>query len=292
MPRGALPKSQGKSLIILGCGYVGRRLAEEAIEAGWSVAALTRNSGKAEMLREMGVQTVCADLAESGWHAAFPGAFDVVVNSVSSGRGGAEQRRRSYVEGTRSILRWAERCGPAALIHLSSISVYPQRGGEFVDEETSTAGVGERGAVQLEAEALVREAAGGSGRGSILRLGGIYGPGRTVLFAKIKSGEPLSGRPDEHLNLIHRDDVCAACWAALDVLEKGGVETFNVVDDAAATRGEIASWLAAQAGVAPPRFDGTPGNDRIVSNAKIKHALGWSPGVPTYREGYANLLSR
>lgn len=291
MLRGALSKLQGKSLIIFGCGYVGRRLAEEAIAAGLTVAALTRNAAKADALRAMGVRTVCADLADSAWHAELPNAFDFVVNSVSSGRGGAEQRRRSYVDGTRSILRWAERGPPETLVHLSSVSVYPQRHGETVDESASTAGVGERGAIQLAAEALVREAGGAGRRRFILRLGGIYGPGRTVLLARIKEGAALSGRAGEHLNLIHRDDICAAFWAAVTAREKAANEIFNVVDDAAATRGEIARWLAERTGAAAPRFDGEGGSDRVVSNAKIKRELGWSPAFSTYREGYANLLS-
>ena len=100
------------------------------------------------------------------------------------------------------------------------------------------------------------------------------------------------------MNLIHRDDVCSAIWAAFGAPATLTDGLFNVADDGAATKAEITAWLAAQLGVPAPRFTGGPAGgrapvpDRIIANARVKAALGWSPRWPSFREGYANLLSR
>lgn len=292
MPLDAPQKLRGKTLVVFGCGYVGAELARQALGAGMRVTALTRSADKAAALRAEGVTVIEGDLAEDRWHARLAGEVELAVNSVSSGGGDAAQRERSYVGGLRSILAWAQGHPVRTLVQLSSISVYPQTGGERVDETAETRGVGERGAVQLAAEALLRDAPPVVRRWFVLRLGGIYGPGRTVLLAKIRAGLPLGGCAEEHLNLIHRDDVCGAIWAAAGAPEEVRNEIFNVTDDGAATRGEIARALAHWSGALAPRFSGEAGTDRIVASDKIKRVLGWQPRFATFREGYANLLSR
>jgi nucleoside-diphosphate-sugar epimerase len=282
----------GKSLVILGCGYIGSELARQAVTAGLHVTALTRNREKAALLRESGVVVIEADLATTEWHAALGACANLAVNAISSGRGDAIQRERSYVGGMKSILAWAETAPVSTLVHLSSISVYPQLSGERVDEEADTSGVGARGAVQLATERLLVTAPARVGRWFVLRLAGIYGPGRTVLLEKIRAGQPLSGRPDEALNLIHRDDVCGAIWTAATAPDHVRNEIFNVVDDGEATRAEIGRELAALVAAPEPIFTGEAGTNRVVINDKIERVLGWRPAFASFREGYQNLLSR
>jgi nucleoside-diphosphate-sugar epimerase len=288
----------GKRLVIFGCGYVGSEVAREAVARGVRVTALTRNEAKAAALRAAGVNVVVADLAENSWHGQIEGGADFVVNCVSSGGAGPEGYRRSYVDGMDSIVRWAQARGAAGtLVYTSSTSVYPQDGGVRVDETAPTTAAPERGQILLEAETTLRAGTGACARWFVLRLAGIYGPGRHSLFDHVRAGE-ITGRGEHRLNLIYRDDICAAVWRALEAPPNRANEIFNVADDGAARKADIAAWLATKLGVSAPRFNGeaTTGRrpaapDRIVANEKIKAMLGWRPSCPTFREGYAKILS-
>ena len=289
----------GKRLVIFGCGYLGDELAREALERGLRVTALTRNEAAASALRSAGAETVVADLADDGWHAHIEGGADFVVNCVSSGRAGLEGYRRSYVAGMESVLHWAQARGASGtLLYTGSTSVYPQDGGVRVDEEAATDGAGERGEILLEAEARLRAGDRACARWFVLRLAGIYGPGRHSLLDQVRAGV-IADRGEHQLNLAHRDDICAAVWLALGAPATIANEIFNVVDDGAARKSEIAVWLAVRLGLPPPRFTGSPAigrrtvvPDRIVANNKIKAMLGWRPSCPTFREGYGKILSR
>lgn len=290
-----------KRLVIFGCGYLGSEVARQALAAGARVVALTRNPATADRLRQTGVEVVVGDLAGEDWHARIEGAADAVVNTVSSGGGGLEAYARSYRDGARSIAAWARKTEPSgAIVYTSSTSVYPQDGGVVVDEAAPTHGSGERGAVLLGAEDILREAAANGlfGRCFVLRLAGLYGSGRHYLLDQVRAGA-VSGRGETRLNLVHRDDAAAAIAAALDAPEGLAGETFNVADDAPAPKAEVVAWLARRLGVPVPVFTGAPAGerraltpDRVIANDKLKGYLGWRPQYPSFREGYENILSR
>jgi nucleoside-diphosphate-sugar epimerase len=269
------------------------------------VTTLTRNAERAAALAALGAEAIVADLEGEAWHGRVAGGVEFVANCVSAGGGGLAGYRRSYVEGMASILAWARARGAAGtLVYTSSTSVYPQDGGVTVDETAPTQEAGERAQLLLEAEAqlhapekMAAPAVLPCSRWFILRLAGIYGPGRHHLLEQVRAGE-MAGRGDYHLNLIHRDDIVAALWAALGAPPKVANEIFNVADDGAASKGEIATWLAAQLGGPAPRFTGEPAAgrrtvtpDRIIANTKLKTMLGWWPSYPTFREGYREILT-
>lgn len=287
---------RGKRLVVLGCGYVGSALAREAVARGLRVTALTRNAEKAEKLRADGIATVVADLAGEAWHTQMEEGAEFVVNCVSSGGGGIEGYRRSYQEGMRSAVAWMRRVGKVkTAIYTSSTSVYPQGGGATVDETAPIDRTGERPGVLAAAEDELLGAESASERRVVLRLAGIYGPGRHHLLEQVRAGE-VAGRGDFHLNLIYRDDICSAVWAALEGTDAR--EIFNVADDEAATKAEIVAWLVKRLGVEAPRFTGEPAvgrrvvtPDRVISNAKLKLVRGWRPMCGSFREGYEKILS-
>jgi nucleoside-diphosphate-sugar epimerase len=293
-------------LVIFGCGYVGSAVAVEALRRGWSVTALTRNHARSAELEAMGVRAVCADLAHDEWHAGIPHEQDFVLNCVSSGGGGLEGYWRSYVEGTRSIIEWARHGCAATYVYTGSTSVYPQGNGERVEELSPVGGGSEASAPLLEAERLAREAHKFS-RWFILRLAGIYGPGRHYLLDQLRAGATLfPGTGTHRLNLIYLDDIVAAIFACFDAPAPVRDAVFNVADDYAAPKQEVAAWLAAQIGCAEPAFahdkparpvDGIvvrgrsgPVPDRVIDNSRLKRVLGWSPRYPDYRAGYAAIL--
>lgn len=285
--------------MIFGCGYIGSEVARQAAELGLLVTALTRNSAKGAALQSAGIDVVSADLAGDSWHNSIRGDVDYVLNCVSSGGGGVDGYRRSYVGGMASILTWAKKNkNVGTMVYTGSTSVYPQGGGVRVDELASTSNASERGKILLEAEALLTANGGAVARWFILRLAGIYGPGRHALLDQVSSGT-ATGREEHRLNLVHRDDVCAAIWLALFAPPAVKNEVFNMADDGGATKKEVIDWLAAERGLPPPKFTGEPVKgrrgetaDRVIASDKLRAALGWRPAYRTFREGYQKILSR
>lgn len=296
-----LARLANKRLVIFGCGYVGEAVARRALAAGMTVEALTRNPRRAAELTALGVRVVVDDLAADTWHGRIAPGAPFALNCVSSGGGGLDGYRHSYVDGMKSVLAWARRAPVSTLVYTGSTSVYPQGNGQVVDESAPTAGAGETGAILLEAEALLRAATGAWERWFVLRLAGIYGPGRHHLLDQVRAGAAeLPGPGTHHLNLAHRDDIVAAVFAALSFPESRAGGIYNVADGAPATKAEVVAWLAAQLGLPAPRFAGGKASgrrgfaappDRIISNARLQSELGWRPRYPSFREGYAGILS-
>jgi nucleoside-diphosphate-sugar epimerase len=292
----------GKRLVIFGCGYLGSAVARAALEAGVRVEALTRNPAKAAALREAGLaQVAMADLATDQWHGELEPGADFVVNTVSSG--GPDQYEHSYVGGMRSILAWAA-CGTrpvGTMVYTSSTSVYPQGGGQVVDETAEAPGSTPNGAIIRRSEQMLESAPPSArARHFILRLAGIYGPDRHHLLDQLRSGaEVLNGAGDHHLNLVHRDDIVAAILACLQAPPERGSAIYNVADLAPGRRADVVAWLAARLGRPVPSFDGSttlrrggaPMPDRIIASGRIQRELGWRPRHPDYRAGFESLLS-
>ncbi len=282
-------------LVIFGAGYVGGEVARQALARGLRVTALTRNPDKARALAGLGVHVIVDDLAADTWHARVSAGAEFVLNCVSSGGGGPEGYRHSYVEGMRSVLAWAGRAPVGTFVYTSSTSVYPQSGGVRVDEDASIDATREAGNAIVASEDLLLM---WTGRRFVLRLAGIYGPGRHYLVDQLREGkDEVAGLGDYRLNLVHRDDIVSAIWAAFDAPAEvqGGI--FNVADDGAAPKAEVVAFLAEKLGLPAPRFTGEPARgrraitpDRVIANDRIKRVLGWRPRYPTYREGYAAIL--
>lgn len=298
----------GKRLVVFGAGYVGGALARDAVARGMRVVALTRNAEKARALAKAGVEVIVAELASSAWHAQI-GAAELAVNCVSAGGGGIAGYRESYVAGMRSILEWSQKrasVGAGAgeekrrrhFVYTSSTSVYPQSGGAVVRESDPTApNADEKAQILREAETLALRVPGGC----VLRLAGIYGPGRHHLIDQLRAGaRTFAGQGEQHVNMIHRDDAVRAIWAVLQTSEPARAhgKIFNVCDDHAASRAEVIGWLAEQLGLETlPLFSGVAAEgrrgsllDRVICNKKIKTQLGWQPHFASFREGYAASL--
>jgi nucleoside-diphosphate-sugar epimerase len=270
-------------LVVFGCGYVGSAVAERALADGMRVTALTRNSATAASLRRKGVKTVVGSLEADAWHADIRGV-DFVLNSVSAADPSAAGYRRSYVDGGRSILRWAQRLARPVdtLVYTSSTGVYPQGGGVRVDESSPVAESSASTQLLIEAEKLFLGADPGSvGRAIVLRLAGIYGPGRHSILDQLRAGaRTINGRGDHRLNLVHRDDIVAAVLAAFRAPREIGSEVFNLSE--------------------PPEFDTTAPSirrggagvpDRIIDSSKARRLLKWEPLHRDFRSGYEKLAS-
>lgn len=300
-------ESPGRSLLVLGAGYVGGSVVRAALARGVRVSALTRNPQTAAHLRATGCAVVVeADLAGSEWHAELTQRYDLVVNCVSAGGGGIAGYRHSYLEGMRSLAAWLSgRPNVGTIVYTSSTGVYPQGDGALVDETAPLDSAGENGRVLREAELELARGADAAGwRWFVLRLAGIYGPQRHGMLDQLRAGvATVTGDPENHMNLIHRDDVTSAIWSALTAPPEVMSELFNVADGHAALRSEVADWLARSLGVESPRFatmsPSTAGNpfgtrrrapDRRIKADRIREVLGWQPKYPDFRSGYRAII--
>ena len=283
-----------QTITIIGCGYLGSALAKQCISKGWTVSALTRNSAKAKDLRAMGVDKVIeAQIEDENWHDQLDSSQDFVVNCVGAASSDAQGYISSYIQGQDSVMKWLKQGSVKTFVFTSSTSVYPQSGKRFVDETASCVGVSEKGGLLLAAEQKCFPPVSSISRSFILRLSGLYGPGRHLLMNKVKQGEDLDGNEDRILNLIHRDDAANAVISCLQADESNLGRIYNVSDGTHATRGQIVAWLAESLNLSTPSFkgddeEGTP--NRKVSNNRILDDLSWSPEYSNYQLGYQSIF--
>ncbi len=269
-------------VLIVGCGFVGEAAADRFHAAGWQVSAWT---GSPESAARVGAQkpypVAAHDVSDPGIVGTAHGLTpDVLVMSVSSGRGGgAEQYRRVYLDGARHL----RAAFPSArFVYTGSTSVYAQTDGSWLDESAPAAPDRETGRVLLETERVVLSAPSGT----VARLAGIYGPGRSVLLRKFLAGEAvIEGDGGRWLNQIHRDDAAAALFRLAQPDVAPGV--YNVADDMPLTQLALYAALAAHFGRAlPPSGPVDPNRKRgwtskRVANGRLR-ALGWRPAFPSF----------
>ncbi|WP_085723647.1 SDR family oxidoreductase [Pseudomonas sp. R37(2017)] len=277
------------TVLIAGCGDVGSRLATQLLAAGWEVHGLRRDVSRLPK----GVIGVAGDLFDKDCPATWPiGAVDYLVYCAAATDHDEAGYRAAYVEGLEHVLEWLDDYGqvPSRLLFVSSSSVYGQQEGEWVDEASPTIAAGYSGRVMLEAEQLALKS---SIPASVVRLTGIYGPGREWLLTQVRRGYRVAVEPPLYANRIHADDA-AGLMACLLEADRRGVALDDVyigVDDEPAALADVVDWLRGYLGVTEWDDDASvrrTGSKRC-SNARVK-ALGWTPKYPSFREGYAAII--
>lgn len=280
-------------VLIVGCGYVGTQVGLELIRLGHEVHGL-RRSFSAELEQE-GIKSVVGDITDPSQLDSLPGPYDWVVNTASSGRSGMDTYEQVYLNGTRNLIGWLKGQSDCRYVYTSSTGVYGQDDGSTVVESDVTDPPGDTGKILVATERLILDAAPAF-KGIVLRVSGIYGPGRGYFYRQFLKGEArLSPAGSRILNMVHRDDVAGAVVAALQKGDPGQV--YNVVDDEPIDQREFATWLAAiLEKPLPPESDdvGRVGkrlitNKRIL-NSKLKSDLNYRFKYPTFREGYRALI--
>jgi nucleoside-diphosphate-sugar epimerase len=286
-------------VLIVGCGYLGTPLGEALVRQGHQVAGLRRSPGGEEALQSLGIAPLVADITRPDELTRLPGPYDWVVDCVSSARGGAEVYRQVYLEGTRNLIRWLAGSGLRKFIFTGSTSVYAQADGATVTEACPAVPDGETSRILAQTEALLLEAARmQSFPAVLLRLAGIYGPGRGHLFRQYLRGEAhLTGAGERLINMVHLADAVGAVIAALERGRAG--EIYNVADDEPVAQREFFSWLSQALGrpMPPAAALENPARKRglthkRVSNAKLKNELGYRFQYPSFREGYRDEVAR
>jgi len=273
--------------LIAGCGYVGSALGERLVADGHEVWGLR---SRLAPLPD-GVQPLVADLGVPSDLARLPGVLDFVVYLVSPRGGDDALYRAAYVDSLTNLLAALDAADerPRRVLMASSTAVYGQHRGEWVDEASPTEPAHFSGRRLLEGEACL---AGSPFRSTVVRFGGIYGPRRTGLVERVRTGA-AGFRPDHYTNRIHRDD-CVGAIVHLLALEDAE-ELYVGVDTEPATEEAVQHWLAEALGVPVPRA-AAPGDapahrgSKRCRNSRLLDS-GYRFRHPTFREGYRTVLA-
>ncbi|HXD29391.1 MAG TPA: SDR family oxidoreductase [Arthrobacter sp.] len=271
------------AVVIVGCGDVGTEAGLRFAAAGHRVEGWRRSP----QVLPAAIRPVVADLA--GELPRFPADTEVVVHAPAAGGRSVQAYRSVYLDGLAGVLRALERdrVVPRRIVLVSSTAVYADTEGTWIDETTPADPPTDTSVVLREAEELL---AARAPQGVVLRLAGIYGPGRTRLVDKARTGAAEPGG-DRFTNRIHRDDAAAAIvHLATGVADPAPV--YNGVDREPAVLGEVLDFLAGRLDVDRPPRDGAavaPTGKRI--SGALLRSTGFTFAYPSYREGYAAVLA-
>ncbi|GHC99716.1 SDR family oxidoreductase [Zhihengliuella salsuginis] len=277
------------SVLIAGCGDLGTETGLRFARAGHRVIGWRRSPQKLPPR----IEGVEADLTAE--LPAIPRDVDTVVITASASSREREAYRAGYVGGAEKIIGALERdeVAPRRVLYVSSTAVYGEANGGLVDETTDPAPRTWRGEIQLEAEELLARGLAATGTGfTALRLGGIYGPGRTMLIDRVASRRAVLPDEPRYTNRIHRDDAAQAI-VHLTTRVPDPAPLYLGVDTEPAELGDVLRFLAQELGVPTPPTGDVPmasGGSKRCSNAALL-GTGFTFAFPTYREGYRAVLS-
>lgn len=277
------------SLLIAGCGDVGTRLGVRLAAEGWQVHGLRRSVAQLPGA----ILPVAGDLSADPCPPAWPsGQLDYLVYCAAATEHDEAGYRAAYVDGLRRVLGWLAQQGqrPRRLLFVSSSGVYGQQLGEWVDEESPAEAGSYSGRIMREAEQLALQ----SGLpASLVRLTGLYGPGREWLLGQVRQGYRVASEPPLYGNRIHVDDAAGLLAYLLQADARGVAldDCYIGVDDQPAPLHEVVAWLREQLGVSHWSEQSTVrrSGSKRCSNARAR-ALGWAPQYPSFREGYSAIL--
>lgn len=283
-------------VLIAGCGYVGLRLGRRLVGVGHTVAGIRRPGSDPGPLRECGLEAFGVDLSDRQALEALPRGWDWVVDCAAPSESGEAAYRSVYLEGARNLLSWLQSSPPRAFVFTGSTGVYPQNDGSDVDETASTEGGSPTNRILRETEEVLLGAVAGGFPAIVLRIAGIYGPGRNRIATVLRGEARVSGDGSRWMNMVHCDDLVEAIVAALERGQPGRI--YNVSDGAACAEGEFYRWLSDRLGkpLAGPgapadsaRRPRVPTHKRVLAT-RLRQELGWVPRHPDFRSGYAHAI--
>lgn len=278
-------------LLCIGLGYSAAAVAARLKSAEWRIIGTARSEEGAGAIRDLGIEAVIFD--GEGTSPDIAGAMTAATHLlISAGPDAAGDPVLNHLAGE---LAGAEKL--AWIGYLSTVGVYGDHDGGWVDEDTPAVPVSERGRKRLEAEQAWQQFAEERGLPlQIFRLAGIYGPGRSPIDGLRMLKVRYVNKPRQVFNRIHVEDIANTVIAGIHAgAEATGI--FNVADDEPAPPQDVGVFAAELLGAPPPEI--VPWGEaelspmamsfyeanRRVRNRRIKEALGVTLAYPTYREG-------
>jgi nucleoside-diphosphate-sugar epimerase len=284
-------------VLIVGCGYVGRRVAALHLARGEPVVALVRSAASAQALERDGIAAISTDL--DGSPADLPTRGErVYYFAPPPERGTTDPRLATFLAGL------ARSGQPRRIVYMGTTGIYGDCHGEWVDESRPANPSVDRAHRRWDAECRLREwATTRGGEVVALRVAGIYGPGRLPLD-RLRRGLPMVAEDEAPwTNRIHADDLAAVCVAAMDRAPSGAV--YNVSDGHPGNMADYFNRVADLAGLPRPpvvRLADADGRlsegllsylreSRRLDNRRMLRELGVTLRYPTLDEGLAGCLT-
>jgi nucleoside-diphosphate-sugar epimerase len=278
------------TILLAGCGDLGTEAGLRFAAQGRRVVGWRRSPARLPVV----IEGVAADLSAADL-PRVPEDTSAVVIAVAADAPTEDAYRAAYLGGVANVLDALERDGvqPQRVLFVSSTAVYGDAGGGWVDEDTDPAPGGFSGRILVDAEELLRARMSGTGTAAVsLRLGGIYGPGRTRLIDQVRTGSAVVPEDVRYTNRIHRDDAAAAI-VHLVGMAPAPAPVYVGVDNDPADLGSVLRFLAAELGLPEPAVgDAGPargGNKRCRN--ELLRATGFGFTFPSFREGYRDILA-
>lgn len=276
-------------ILVLGCGKLGYPLARRLLDAGHQVSGVSRTPPDSE---PSGLRWLSLDVRDATGVMAMPTDFDLVVVILTPAARSPAGYEQIYQQGLGQVLgRFSQASSSPKIVFVSATSVYGQNRGEWVDEDSETAPSTYNGQSLLAAEQSIL----GFGAGNVvLRFSGIYGEQRNRLLTSLQQPQQIQRTPPLFTNRIHQTDcVNVLYFIAGKLLGGETVPTVVLASDLdPAPKFEMMSWLAHQAGLAPPEptiaGSGTRQNKRCNNRRLLD--MGYRFLYPGYRDGYTAIL--
>ncbi len=270
---------------IVGAGYLGSRVARFFIEKKQKVFALTRSNEKARIFSEQGIRPVVADLIQPEMLSLVPPANFIVICPAPD-ESTETTYEAIYLKGIAHYLKAIQKNPkPHLIVYVSSTGVWQDQTGDLFDETVLPKSQSAKARILLEAEKQILNCGLPA---AVLRLSGIYGPGRNRLQAFREGSWPVS-KQDRWMNLIHVEDIAEAMPIFFKNAKEG--EVYLGTDDEPFLCSSLADWLSQKTGIMPKvSFEvGSLPAGRRLKNTKFKD-LGIRLKYPTFREGYQKIL--
>ena len=266
---------------VIGCGHVGTALACSLSRAGHSVIGTTTTRARVDDLRRLGLQPEIVKVSDVDRLRAVCEDRDTIYLTVAPKQRG-DDYRDVYLVAVTNLLSVVRGTSATNIIYTSSTRVYGQDDGSWVDESSAIEPTDAKGRVLLETEQRLLEGSAEIGvSATVVRLCGIYGPGRDVAGNVQRSSGTERDDGDKYINMIHIDDIVTALSAFLDVRHHGA---FNLSDDRPTTRREFFDRLLAERGMPPVKWR-TPAKPHLgkrIRNDLIKKTLNLTLKHPTH----------
>lgn len=285
------------NLFCFGLGYSAEALARRVRPLGWHVAGTARTPEKVERIAALGYEAFLFDgnSPTPDVTAALARATHILVSAAPGEDGDPTLRCHAADIAQAPDVRW--------IGYLSTIGVYGNTDGAWVDETAPLNPGSERARRRVAAEAAWRAFGDAESRHvQIFRLGGIYGPGRSAIDDLRDGSARRIVKPGQVFNRIHVEDIASVLLAAAE--GRGRHSVYNVVDGAPSPSHEMVAYAAELVGVAPPpeipidRAGLSPmgqsfyAENRRVANARLSDDLGVTLAYPSYREGLAAIAAK
>lgn len=259
---------------VIGCGYVGSAVCRRLSFAGHDVLATIRDEARFPRVEALGATPTLLDLASDHANFSFLEELDGLLISVAPTRQ-EESYEEVFSKGIKNLIQALKICPrhrPLHITYISTVGVFGDQGGQEVGEGSPLDRSHPINRLLIEAEQQLLDLQGPNWSVCVLRLGGIYGPGRDMVSLVQRAAGRQISRDGDHIPAwTHLEDISRGVEFAWSHDLKG---TFNLVDDMRLSRRQLSNIICERRGLPPVIWCGAPSGARVVnasvSNAKIK----------------------